>query len=48
MTIPFEQLKARLLTNATVKAEYEALAPEFEITTELQNLQYRLARGCGS
>ncbi len=31
MTIPFEKLKARLLANPTVKAEYDALAPEFEI-----------------
>jgi hypothetical protein len=26
MTIPFEELKARLLANPKVKAEYEALA----------------------
>ncbi len=31
MTIPFEKLKARLLANPKVKAEYDALAPEFEI-----------------
>jgi hypothetical protein len=37
MTIPFERIKARLLTNAKVKAEYEALAAEFEIAAELQN-----------
>jgi len=30
MTIPFEKLKARLLANPKVKAEYDALAPEFE------------------
>jgi hypothetical protein len=30
MTIRFEKLKARLLTNPGVKAEYDALAPEFE------------------
>jgi len=31
MTIQFEKLKARLLANPRVKAEYDALAPEFEI-----------------
>jgi len=31
MTIQFEKLKARLLANPKVKAEYDALAPEFEI-----------------
>jgi hypothetical protein len=41
MTIPFDQLKARLLANVKVKAEYEALAPEFETAAELQN------RSCG-
>jgi hypothetical protein len=30
MTIQFEKLKAHLLTNPKVKAEYDALAPEFE------------------
>jgi hypothetical protein len=35
MTIPFEKLKARLLANPKVRAEYEALAPEFEIAAEL-------------
>ena len=35
MTIPFDRLKARLLANPKVKAEYDALAPEFEIATEL-------------
>ena len=28
MTISFEKLKARLLANSKVKAEYEALAPD--------------------
>jgi hypothetical protein len=28
MTIPFKKLKARLLTNPKIKAEYDALAPE--------------------
>jgi hypothetical protein len=31
MTIQFEKLKARLLANPKVKAEYDALAREFEI-----------------
>lgn len=35
ITIPFEKLKARLLNNPKVKAEYDALAPEFEIAAEL-------------
>jgi DNA-binding transcriptional regulator YiaG len=39
MTIPFEKLKARLLTNPKIKAEYDALAPELKITAEL-------LRGC--
>src|SRR5262249_62320807 len=34
MTIPFEKLKARLLANPNVKAEYDALTPEFEIADE--------------
>jgi hypothetical protein len=29
MTIRFEKLRARLLANPKVKAEYDALAPEF-------------------
>src|SRR5439155_27351501 len=43
MTIPFETLKARLLANPKVKAEYDALAPEFEIAAEL--LRARLRAG---
>jgi ribosome-binding protein aMBF1 (putative translation factor) len=43
VTIPFETLKARLLANPKVKAEYEALAPEFEIAAEL--LRARLRAG---
>ena len=42
-TIPFEKLKARLLANPKVKAEYDALAPEFEIAAEL--LRARLRAG---
>jgi hypothetical protein len=34
MTIPFEMLKARLLADPKVKAEYDALAAEYEICTE--------------
>ena len=43
MTIRFEKLKARLLANPKVKAEYDALAPEFEIAAEL--LRARLRAG---
>jgi ribosome-binding protein aMBF1 (putative translation factor) len=41
MTIPFEKVKARLLANPKVKAEYDALAPEFEISTELVRARLR-------
>ena len=41
MTIPFEKLKARLLANPKVKAEYDALAPVFEISTELVKARLR-------
>src|SRR5258705_219972 len=43
MTIQFEKLNARLLANPKVKAEYDALAPEFEIAAEL--LRARLRAG---
>jgi DNA-binding XRE family transcriptional regulator len=43
MTIQFEKLKARLLANPKVKAEYDALAPELEIAAEL--LRARLRAG---
>jgi hypothetical protein len=43
MTIQFEKLRARLLANPKVKAEYDALAPEFEIAAEL--LKARLRAG---
>jgi ribosome-binding protein aMBF1 (putative translation factor) len=43
MTIPFEKLKGRLLADPRVKAEYDALAPEFEIAAEL--LRARLRAG---
>ena len=41
MTISFEKLKARLLTNPKVKVEYDALAPEFEISAELVKARLR-------
>ena len=41
MTIPFEEIKARLLANPKVWAEYEALAPEFEISAELVKARRR-------
>ena len=41
MTIPFEALKARLLADPEVTAEYDALAPEFEISAELVRARLR-------
>ncbi len=41
MSIPFEKLKARLLANPKVKAEYEALAPEFKIAGEMLRARQR-------
>jgi ribosome-binding protein aMBF1 (putative translation factor) len=41
MTISFEKIKARLLADPKVKAEYEALAPEFEIAAELLRARLR-------
>jgi predicted transcriptional regulator len=41
MTIPFEKLKARLLINPKVQAEYDARAPEFEISAELVKARLR-------
>ena len=41
MTIPFDKLKAHLLANPEVKAEYDALAPEFEISAELVRARLR-------
>jgi ribosome-binding protein aMBF1 (putative translation factor) len=35
MTIPLEEFTARILANPKVKVEYDALAPEFEISAEL-------------
>ena len=41
MTIRFDELKTRLLANPEVKAEYDALAPEFEISAELVRARLR-------
>ena len=41
MTISFENFKARLLADPTVRAEYDALAPEFEIAAELVRARLR-------
>lgn len=41
MTIPFEEFKATLLADPEVKAEYDALAPEFEISAELLRARVR-------
>lgn len=41
MTIPFETLKTRLLADPEVKAQYDALAPEFEISAELIKARLR-------
>lgn len=43
MTIPYEEFRVRALANPEVRAEYEALAPEFEIAVEL--IQARLRAG---
>jgi hypothetical protein len=41
MTIAFEKLKTRLLANPRVRSEYDALAPEFEISAELVKARLR-------
>jgi len=41
MTVPFHGLKARLMANPRIKAEYGALAPEFEISAELVKARLR-------
>jgi ribosome-binding protein aMBF1 (putative translation factor) len=41
MTIPMEEIEKRLLSDPKVKAEYDALAPEFEIATELIRARIR-------
>lgn len=40
-TIPLDALKARLLANPEVQAEYDRLAPEFEIANELVRARER-------
>ncbi len=41
MTIPWESVRKQLLSNPAVKAEYDRLAPEFEISTELIRARVR-------
>jgi len=41
MTIPMEEIERRLLADPKVKAEYDALAPEFEIAVELIRARVR-------
>ena len=41
MTIPFEVIKAELLANPEVKAEYDRLGPAFEIAAELIRARVR-------
>lgn len=41
MTIPFDQLKQEWMKDPAFKAEYDALAPEFEIAAELVKARAR-------
>ena len=41
MTIPLEEFMARSLADPEVKREYDALAPEFEISAELLRARKR-------
>lgn len=41
MTIPFEAVATEMLKNRAVRAEYDRLAPEFEISTELIRARLR-------
>jgi len=41
MTIAFEDFKAQLLSDPEVRAAYDALAPEFEIASELVRARLR-------
>ncbi len=41
MTISLDKLRTRLLANPKVKAEYDALAPGFEISAELVKARLR-------
>ena len=41
MTVGLAELKARLFANPEVRAAYDALAPEFEISAELTRARLR-------
>jgi ribosome-binding protein aMBF1 (putative translation factor) len=41
VTIPFSAFRGRLLANPAVKAEYETLAPGFEVSAELTRARIR-------
>ena len=41
MTIPFEVVAEKMLKNPAVKAEYDRLAPQFEISSELIRARLR-------
>jgi len=41
MTIPFEKTRKRLLANPKVKAEYDRLGPQFELSIELVEARTR-------
>lgn len=41
MTIPMEEIEKRLLSDPEVRREYDALAPEYEIATELIRARVR-------
>jgi len=43
MTTTFKQFKTKALKNPTVKAEYDALAPEYEVVKTIIN--HRIKRG---
>jgi ribosome-binding protein aMBF1 (putative translation factor) len=41
VTIPFDEFKSRLLADPAVRSEYNALAAEFEVSTELVRARLR-------
>lgn len=41
MTIPFEEVAAKWMADPEFKAEYDRMAPEFEISTELIRARLR-------
>ncbi len=43
MTTTFKQFKSKALKNAAVKAEYEALGPEYEVVQTI--IEQRIKRG---